>query len=461
MSNDKKIKSVSIFYSYSHKDGKYQQQLMEALSPLRQRKLIHDWYDGKLRAGDQWEPIILEHLKKADIILLLISASFVNSRYCYSKEMEIAVRRDKRNEAIVIPIIIRDVHWKELPFSYLQAIPKGGKPVNRWRPREAAWKNICEYVEEKIKYLSSPRPVNDILTGYQGIINSAIGDIENGENNQNKTTKSFPSISAFWEARASELKKIGYATVAGTFSQFAPMMFGPPKSKRRLHKEFRLAIQRSKKFSELKRVTINACLSVSAGQMVWRFRQGDDSIIHFGLYNSIVRNSIPVIVKKEYYERRLKKIHSKYKRETFEAVVKGKIISLDNTFIRDFFIKNKLDKYISPICLDDLTKNVYGLLIDGVNTGIEYKCAARYLDGDIWIAVETRGREHFLTTFLDISNPIERDEELYYLIHELQTLPGFPRLIARYDESEKYICNGYEVVTKDRIIKECFRFGFG
>ena len=461
MAKQDRIKPVSIFYSYSHKDEKYQQQLMEALSPLRQRKLINEWYDGKLRAGDKWEPAILENIKRADIILLLISSSFVNSKYCFSKEMEIAIRRDKRNEAIVIPIIIRDVHWKELPFSYLKAIPNEGKAVNRWRPREAAWTNICEYIEEKIKYLSSPRPVNDILTGYQDSINSAKDDIENGKTKLRKTTKSFKSISAFWDARAEELNKIGFAIVGGTFSQFAPMMFGPPKSKRRLHKEFRIAIQRSKKFSDMKRVTINACLSVSAGQMVWRFRQGDDPILHFGLYNSIVRNSIPVIVEKEYYEKHLKKIYSRYRRETFEADVKGKIISLDNTFIRDFFLKNNLDKYISAICLDDLTKNVYGLLVDGKNTGIEYRDTARYLDGDIWIAVETQGRERFLTTFLDISNPIERDEELYYLMNELQTLPGSPRLLARYDESEKYISNGYEIVTKDRIIKECFNFGFG
>jgi hypothetical protein len=375
--------------------------------------------------------------------------------------MEIAIRRDKRNEAIVIPIIIRDVLWKGLPFSYLTAIPKDGKAVNRWRPREAAWANICEYIEEKIKYLSSPRPVNDLLNGYQGIINSAIDDFENGKIKRQKSIKSFKSISAFWDARAEELNKFGYAIVTGTFSQFAPMMFGPPKAKRRLHKEFRHAVQRSKRFSELKRLTINACLSVSAGQMVWRFRQGDDPILHFGLYNSIVRNSIPLIVKNEYYEKHLKKIYSRYKRKTFEAVVKGKIISLDNTFIREFFLKNNLDKYIPTICLDDLTKNVYGLLVDGENTGIEYKSTARYLDGDIWIAVETQGREHFLTTFLDISNPIDRDEELYYLMQELQTLPGSPRLLARYDESEKYICPGYEVISKNRIIRECFRFGFG
>ena len=40
----------------------------------------------------------------ADLILLLVSAGFISSDYCYAKEMKRALERHTNNEATVIPI---------------------------------------------------------------------------------------------------------------------------------------------------------------------------------------------------------------------------------------------------------------------------------------------------------------------------------------------------------------------
>jgi hypothetical protein len=50
-------------------------------------------------------------LNRANVILLLISADFLASDYCYDVEMKRAMERHEAGEAIVIPIILRQ--WTE------------------------------------------------------------------------------------------------------------------------------------------------------------------------------------------------------------------------------------------------------------------------------------------------------------------------------------------------------------
>jgi hypothetical protein len=45
---------------------------------------------------------------------------------------------------------------------------------------------------------------------------------------------------------------------------------------------------------------------------------------------------------------------------------------------------------------------------------------ARYLDGDIWVAVKANGTERFVTSFVDITKAEEREEEGHRLLQETQ-----------------------------------------
>ena len=104
--------------------------------------------------GDEWADEIDDNLDRADIILLLISADFIASDYCYEKEMQRAMARHNNSEAVVIPIILRPTDWQNTPFSKLQFLPKDGEPVTQWRDRDAAWLNV----ETGIKQVAESRP---------------------------------------------------------------------------------------------------------------------------------------------------------------------------------------------------------------------------------------------------------------------------------------------------------------
>src|SRR6185295_3131655 len=137
-------KPIEIFLSYAHKDESLCEQMRNHLANLQDQGIITGWHDRKIIPGSEWDEEIKAHLNAADIILLLISADFMASRYCRSVEMQGAVDRHHRQEACVIPVILRPCDWQDAPFSKLQALPKNARPVTKWRPRDDAFLNVVE-----------------------------------------------------------------------------------------------------------------------------------------------------------------------------------------------------------------------------------------------------------------------------------------------------------------------------
>ena len=73
---------------------------------------------------------------------MLISADFVASDYCYTKEMELALERHRAGQARAISIICRPCHFHALPFAKFVLLPTDAKPVSSWGDRDAAWVDV-------------------------------------------------------------------------------------------------------------------------------------------------------------------------------------------------------------------------------------------------------------------------------------------------------------------------------
>jgi len=139
-------RGLSVFISYAHEDEEIKIQLSKHLSALEHQGLVTTWHDRKIVAGTEWKSEIDNNLNKADMILLLISSDFIHSRFCYDIEMKEALERHKKNDAIVIPIIVRSVHWSNTPFAKLQVLPTDGKPINEWENKDRAYMEITESI---------------------------------------------------------------------------------------------------------------------------------------------------------------------------------------------------------------------------------------------------------------------------------------------------------------------------
>lgn len=65
-----------VFFSYAHEDQELRDQLEKHLSALKRQGVISTWHDRDIGAGTEWAGRISDELERADIILLLVSASF-------------------------------------------------------------------------------------------------------------------------------------------------------------------------------------------------------------------------------------------------------------------------------------------------------------------------------------------------------------------------------------------------
>ena len=139
-------RQMRIFYSYSSKDEKLRDRLESHLSMLRHQGLIENWHDRRIMPGEILDREISLHLETADAILFLVSEDFLASEYCYCVEAKRARERHAAQEAIVIPVILRAVDWKNEWFGRYKALPNHGKPVTSWRVREEALKDIADGV---------------------------------------------------------------------------------------------------------------------------------------------------------------------------------------------------------------------------------------------------------------------------------------------------------------------------
>jgi hypothetical protein len=148
---------LSVFYSYSHKDERFVTKLMDHLGVLQRQGVICNWHDRKITAGSEWEGQIDNCLNTAGVILLMVSADFLASNYCYDVELKRAMERHESNEARVIPVILRPVdNWQVTPFGKLQAAPTGGRPVTSWSNRDQAFADVAGHIRKAVDELRNP-----------------------------------------------------------------------------------------------------------------------------------------------------------------------------------------------------------------------------------------------------------------------------------------------------------------
>jgi tetratricopeptide (TPR) repeat protein len=148
-------RSIEIFFAYARKDEELRDELAKQLSMLKWQKLIKDWHDREISAGNEWAQEIDKHLNTAHIILLLVSADFIASEYCYGTEVQRALQRHEAREARVIPVILRPVDWKSTPLSKLQALPRDGIPVTSWINRDEAFYSVAQGIRKIVEHLTA------------------------------------------------------------------------------------------------------------------------------------------------------------------------------------------------------------------------------------------------------------------------------------------------------------------
>jgi len=120
-----------VFISYSHDDERWKDRLVEQLRVLEPEGRIEVWDDRRITAGDEWLPEIEEAMSRARVAVLLITASFLTSKFILGKEVPTLLERRQKDGLRVIPVIVKPCPWMKVGWlATLQCRPRDGRALS-------------------------------------------------------------------------------------------------------------------------------------------------------------------------------------------------------------------------------------------------------------------------------------------------------------------------------------------
>ena len=119
-----------VFVSYSHDDRDWLTRVSTHLAVLQRKGLLDLWSDERIAAGADWAREIEGALTAAKVAVLLVSPSFLASKFIWENEMPHILAHMKVGMD-ALPLILRPCAWRlEEELAKLQARPVDGTPLS-------------------------------------------------------------------------------------------------------------------------------------------------------------------------------------------------------------------------------------------------------------------------------------------------------------------------------------------
>jgi len=203
-----------LFISYSHVDEDLKKELEKHLQSLVRLGQIDVWHDRRIPPGAELENEIDFNIRKASIILLLVSSDFIASDYCYNIELKTAIERHESGEAVVLPVILRPCSWTDQPFGKFKAATRDGKEIVKFETYDDGFlevvesiKNLLPRAEKKKDLLKDSKIETDIRESHvERSSNLRIKRRFTDEEKDSFLSESYQYIRSFFEASLKELE---------------------------------------------------------------------------------------------------------------------------------------------------------------------------------------------------------------------------------------------------------------
>ncbi|HEV2805381.1 MAG TPA: TIR domain-containing protein [Chthoniobacterales bacterium] len=152
--------------SYAHSDRERldRSELIVFLEGLARDQKWDFWWDEKM-AYPRFDEEIRDRFENADVIICLISQAFLNSRYISSVESKTVQQRLKREEVLVVPILLTPSRWEQEQtwLTKLHHFPKQGflhgAKGKKWAIAVEITEYISRYFKQRVFPVSDPRVV--------------------------------------------------------------------------------------------------------------------------------------------------------------------------------------------------------------------------------------------------------------------------------------------------------------
>jgi hypothetical protein len=139
-----------VLITHSAEDKIYKDELLLHLSSQKDDGKASFWDRDAISPGTEEAPELAGQLKKADIILLLLSADFFNSDYCLEVEKK-AFALQKVKKVLVVPVMLRhfDLGAK---YDSRATIPDRKRPIlgKTWDSEDEAFNHVAQIIGDII-----------------------------------------------------------------------------------------------------------------------------------------------------------------------------------------------------------------------------------------------------------------------------------------------------------------------
>ncbi|MFA8298733.1 MAG: COR domain-containing protein [Hyphomicrobiales bacterium] len=147
---------LKFFISYSKDNEQQLDKFKKYLGQYKGHYKFTPWYDGDLKCGDEWDPEIKRNLNEADLIIFLVSNDFLATDYIRDVEIETAMKRHKKGETKILPVILTDCNWQSKinPLNKITCFPEKGKAIyetSNINDIEKGWSSILKQIGKFLK----------------------------------------------------------------------------------------------------------------------------------------------------------------------------------------------------------------------------------------------------------------------------------------------------------------------
>ncbi len=178
---------LRVFISYSHNsnDRPLLDQLIRHISPLAQQGKLSIWEDSMILAGSNWDEVITTEIRRADIVVFLVSSDYLASDYVNRIEVPIAMQRQADGLCAVVPVLLRACFFELMPYAAYEFLPKTAHdqrlvPLDQWVNKDEAFATIVRRLNLLVKQTETPAatPVTRPVSAAQTPTASTISTLE-------------------------------------------------------------------------------------------------------------------------------------------------------------------------------------------------------------------------------------------------------------------------------------------
>jgi len=140
-----------VFISYSHADGRWLEQLKIHLKPYMRYAKVVTWDDTMIGAGTDWRESIRQALASAKVAVLLVSPTFLASKFIAEEELPPLLEAAKSEGVAILWVPVRPSSFQVTPIAAYQAAHTPEKPLASLSraARDSVLVKICGIIQKE------------------------------------------------------------------------------------------------------------------------------------------------------------------------------------------------------------------------------------------------------------------------------------------------------------------------